>query len=146
MVSSLLISPNVASTLLEATQTTITAAVIVALAALNWDYIRILQLRRKLPPGPFPWPIVGNHFQIPRSRPWVEWEKWAQYYGSPLTTIWVGREPRILVQDAWADSELMEKNAHIFSTRPKLFMMGEVIGMSKTNQTMPAAWASVADA
>jgi len=103
---------------------------------LIWDYIRILRLRRRLPPGPFPWPIVGNHFQIPRSKPWIEWQKWAEYYNSPLTTIWVGRVPRILVHDAWVASELMEKNAHIFSSRPWLFMMGDVVGMSKGNQTM----------
>lgn len=107
-----------------------------AFIALIVDYGRMLSLRRKLPPGPFPWPIVGNHFQIPRKRPWIDWEKWATHYQSPLTTIWIGRQARILVQDAWAASDLMEKHSDIFSSRPELFMMGELLGMDKGNQTM----------
>lgn len=99
------------------------------------DYLRILFRRRKLPPGPFPLPIVGNHFQIPKSRPWIAWEQWARYYDSPMMTIWIGREPRIILSDAWVASDLMEKRSDIFSSRPKLVVMGDMINCTETNQT-----------
>jgi hypothetical protein len=99
------------------------------------DYGRMLWLRRRLPPGPFPFPIVGNHYQITKDRPWIQWAEWAKYYDNPLTTIWVGREPRIIVQDAWVASDLLEKRADIFSSRPRLVVMGDVVDATTTNQT-----------
>lgn len=112
-------------------------AVLIAFStlAILIDYGRMLLLRRKLPPGPFPFPIVGNHYQITKDRPWIQWQEWAEYYGNPLTTIWVGREPRIIVQDAWVASDLLEKRADIFSSRPRLVVMGDVIDATTTNQT-----------
>ncbi|KAJ5192171.1 cytochrome P450 [Penicillium cf. viridicatum] len=112
-----------------------------AFAAIAWliaDYVSILWRRRKLPPGPFPWPIVGNHFQTPAVRPWITWERWAKEYNSAMITLWVGREARIIVSDAWVASELMEKKSDIFSSRPRLIMMGDVVNFTTTNQvTLP---------
>ncbi|ORY13768.1 cytochrome P450 [Clohesyomyces aquaticus] len=68
-------------------------------------------------------------------RPWIQWAEWAEYYKNPLTTIWVGREPRIIVQDAWVASDLLEKRADIFSSRPRFVVMGDVIDATTTNQT-----------
>ena len=99
------------------------------------EYVQILLRRRRLPPGPFPWPLVGNHFQIPKERPWIAWEKWSQDYYGPMMTIWIGREPRIIISDAWVASDLMEKRADIFSSRPHLIAMGGAINATNTNQT-----------
>jgi hypothetical protein len=105
------------------------------LVAVLFDYGRMLRLRQKLPPGPFPLPIVGNHFQTPSIRPWIEWEKWTEYYKSPMITLWIGRHPRIILNDAWTASDLLEKKSDIFSSRPHLIVMGDVINATKTNQT-----------
>jgi len=107
----------------------------VAVIALLVDYGSILWQRRKLPPGPFPWPIVGNHFQTPNKRPWIEWEKWTEYYNSPMLTLWIGRHPRIIINDAWVASDLMEKKSDIWSSRPRLIMLGDAINSTTTNQT-----------
>jgi hypothetical protein len=44
---------------------------------------KVLSQRRKgtLPPGPRPWPIVGNIPQLPKNRDWKTYEKWAEEYG-----------------------------------------------------------------
>ena len=99
------------------------------------DYLHVLYRRRSLPPGPFPWPIVGNHFQTPAYKPWLTWEKWAQYYDSPMFTLWIGRQPRIILNDAWIASDLLEKKSDIFSSRPRIIAMGEAINATETNQT-----------
>lgn len=111
-------------------------AVVVALTAVLADYARMLWMRRRLPPGPFPFPIVGNHFQTPSNRPWITWEKWAQYYDSPMLTLWIGREPRIILSDAWVASDLLEKKSDIFSSRPRIVVMGDAINATTTNQTV----------
>ena len=99
------------------------------------DYIHILRRRRHLPPGPFPFPIVGNHFQTPSYKPWITWEKWAQHYDSPMMTLWIGRQPRIILSDAWVASDLLEKRSDIFSSRPRIIAMGDAINATNTNQT-----------
>jgi hypothetical protein len=80
------------------------------LVAIILDYGRMHRLRQRLPPGPFPLPIVGNHFQTPAVMPWIEWEKWTEYYKSPMITLWIGRHPRIILNHAWTASDLLEKD------------------------------------
>jgi hypothetical protein len=99
------------------------------------DWTRMLRMRRKLPPGPFPFPLVGNHFQTPGYKPWITWEKWANYYGCNMLTIWIGRHPRIILNDAWVASDLLEKRSDIFSSRPRLVLMGDALNCTNTSQT-----------
>lgn len=60
----------------------------------GYNYIRVLLLRRKLPPGPFPLPVIGNHYRIPYVQPWIMFEEWSRQYGKPMITIWLGIRPR----------------------------------------------------
>lgn len=34
-----------------------------------------------LPPGPKGLPLIGNMWQLPKSRPWVKMEEWTREYG-----------------------------------------------------------------
>lgn len=98
------------------------------------DYIRVLRLRRRLPPGPIPFPLFGNYFQTPRVRPWVDWEQWSKEYNNPMITIWNGNRPSIIINDAWAISDLFDKRADIYSSRPRMYAMGDMVGATETNQ------------
>lgn len=109
--------------------------VLVLFFVIGVDYIRMLQQRRKLPPGPFPLPLIGNHLAIPKEKPWIAWEKWAAEYNDPLLTLWVGRKPSIIVNDAWAASDLLDKRDKIYSSRPRIIVMGDMLNQTETNQT-----------
>lgn len=39
------------------------------------------------PPGPKPWPIIGNMFDAPHTSPWIAFQKWGLIYGWLLQTI-----------------------------------------------------------
>lgn len=43
------------------------------------------------PPGPFPWPVIGNTFQLPDNKPWIYFEELSKKYDTPLITYWIGR-------------------------------------------------------
>lgn len=73
------------------------------------QYLQVLKQRGSLPPGPFPWPLVGNTLQLSRSKPWLQFQQWSRENRNGLLTIWIGYKPHIICNDAWSASELMEK-------------------------------------
>jgi hypothetical protein len=85
-----------------------------------YDYAKVLFLRRKLPPGPFPRPLLGNRGMMPRIRPWIKYDEWSKQYKSPIITVWLGSTPTIILNDAWVASELLDKKASIYSSRPRM--------------------------
>nr|KAK5449212.1 hypothetical protein LTR18_002301 [Exophiala xenobiotica] len=96
------------------------------------DYVCMLVLRSKMPPGPLPWPIVGNTFQLPDVKPWVYFESLAKQYKTPVITYWIGRNPTVWICDAWAASEMLDKRASIYSSRPRMVVFGE-LSMGQNN-------------
>lgn len=130
---------SLVKTLLTASPRTLLAVFILALIAtpVIWvfvDYARILRLRQKMPPGPFPLPLVGNFFSIPKIKPWIEWEKWAEYYDNPMVTIWNGHRPIIMCNDIWTISDLLDKRASIYSSRARMIVMGDCLNQTTSNQ------------
>lgn len=98
------------------------------------DYIRILRLRRRMAPGPFPLPLFGNIFQIPSTMQWKKFEEWSQEYNSPIITVWDGHTAVAICNDAWSMSDLCDKRANIFSSRAVKTLTGKVFGLNKFNQ------------
>lgn len=44
-------------------------------------YKRTASPQPKLPPGPKPWPIIGNLLDVPLSRSWETYAHWQKIYG-----------------------------------------------------------------
>ncbi|XP_059295871.1 cytochrome P450 98A2-like [Lycium ferocissimum] len=77
-------------------------------------------LTSKLPPGPWPWPLIGNLFDIKpvRFRCFAEW---AQIYG-PIFSFYVGSQLNVVVNNAELAKEVLKDNdqhlASRFRTKP----------------------------
>lgn len=137
--------------LFEFTKTTIAASllprllisfaclsVIIGALVVIGTYTRVLRLRQKLPPGPVPWPIIGNHFHVPKWQPWIKFEEWSRQYDNPMITIWLGSRPIVVLNDAWTAAELLEQRADVFSSRPRFVGMGDLPNMTENNQAVLA--------
>ncbi|KAK3075832.1 hypothetical protein LTR53_000534 [Teratosphaeriaceae sp. CCFEE 6253] len=104
----------------------------IGLAALIGDYARMLRLHKKMPPGPLPWPIVGNTFSLPKVKPWYYFEQLSKQFDSPVITFWIGRSPTVWINDAQSASELLEKKAAVYSSRPRMVVFAELTGMHQS--------------
>ncbi|KAF5780010.1 putative cytochrome P450 [Helianthus annuus] len=69
-----------------------------------------------LPPGPYPWPIIGNIFQIGKKNPHVRLAEMAQLYG-PLISLRVGQRVLIVGSSSDAASEILRTHDHVLSGR-----------------------------
>lgn len=66
------------------------------------------RLRFKLPPGPHPWPVVGNLYDIKpvRFRCFAEW---SQSYG-PIISVWFGSTLNVIVSNSELAKEVLKEH------------------------------------
>lgn len=76
---------------------------------------------------------------LPDHKPWLWFETLSQQYAAPLITIWIGRNPTVWINDAWAASELFEKRAGVYSSRPRMTVFAE-LGAGQSNLVNMYTW------
>ncbi|KAG9233652.1 cytochrome P450 monooxygenase [Amylocarpus encephaloides] len=101
-------------------------ALCLGIIALAFDYAWMLYLYARMPPGPIPLPIIGNTHLLPDTKPWIYFETLAKRYNTPVITFWIGRNPTVWICDAWAASEILDKRAGIYASRPRMVVFGEL--------------------
>ncbi|KAI0316607.1 cytochrome P450 [Amylostereum chailletii] len=81
-----------------------------------------------LPPGPKPWPIVGNVTDVPQAKQlWLRATEFAEQYGD-IVYLHILGQGIVFLNTAETANELMEKRGAIYSDRVPLVMSGELCG------------------
>ncbi|KAI0002705.1 cytochrome P450 oxidoreductase OrdA-like protein [Xylariaceae sp. FL0662B] len=119
-----MLKTNMATTTISI-ETFIVAAILVGLTG----FLLRSKKSHPLPPGPTTWPIVGNITDLPPSSG-PDWEFWARHkdlYG-PISSITVLGTTIVILNSAQLTLELLEKRSNIYSSRPQLTFVGEMVG------------------
>ena len=98
--------------------------------------IKTQLLRRRMPPGPPPLPLIGNKYDLQEKKPWIKFSEWAKDYG-PIFTVWFGQRPTIVVTDPQIAIDLLESRSSNYSSRPRFVVMGEMYTGNNSLLTMP---------
>jgi hypothetical protein len=69
-----------------------------------------------LPPGPKPWPIIGNLLDLPKNKAWITYQLWSQQYGDVIYLNALGQK-MVILGSAEATNELFERRGLIYSNR-----------------------------
>ncbi|KAI0263940.1 cytochrome P450 [Gloeopeniophorella convolvens] len=70
------------------------------------------------PPGPRPWPIIGNLLDIPKTHSWLTYIEMGEKYGSEIISVSVFGQAIVVLNSIRAAKDLLEKRGEIYSDRP----------------------------
>ncbi|KAH9964763.1 CyP450 monooxygenase [Russula compacta] len=82
------------------------------------------------PPGPKGFPILGNALDIPSKNPWLTYWQWGKEYDSDIVHANSFGTHVIVLNSAKAVHELFEKRSSIYSDRPPLPSLTQLIRMN----------------
>ncbi|KAL4297849.1 hypothetical protein GQ457_12G022010 [Hibiscus cannabinus] len=102
---------------MEALSWLLSIALLASLALLSRIFSGWLCKQLKFPPGPKPWPIIGN-LNLIGSLPHQSLHKLSQRYG-PLMYLKFGSYPVVVASSAEMAMEFLKKHDHIFASRPQ---------------------------
>ncbi|KAF5360606.1 hypothetical protein D9756_005151 [Leucocoprinus leucothites] len=86
-----------------------------------------------LPPGPSPWPIVKNTLTIPL----INAHGYYKELGSKLLYLEALGQPMLIINDIRIAQDLLEKRSALYSSRPAIPMLNDVVGIRMYFALMP---------
>ncbi|KAE9397655.1 cytochrome P450 [Gymnopus androsaceus JB14] len=106
----------------------ITVAAVLGLVFLAWHRNRGSTHKLPLPPGPKKLPLLGNILDMPSSFQWIKFSQWAEKFDSDILHLEVAGVNYIVLNSYDAAIDLLEKRSSIYSSRPHLTMLNDLVG------------------
>nr|UYD62317.1 cytochrome P450 [Leptographium qinlingense (nom. inval.)] len=86
--------------------------------------VKLLKIGRRpsdLPPGPPTLPLIGNLHLMPKEKPHLQFQKWAEEYG-PVYSLMLGTKAMVVVTSDVDVKDLLDRRSGIYSDRPDMFI------------------------
>jgi len=93
-------------------------------------FIKYSRHASRLPPGPKSLPLIGNLLDVPKKDHWLRYLEWSRQYGSDVLHLKVLGTNIIIVNSTQAAKALFGQKSAIYSDRPRMTMISELIGLS----------------
>ncbi|KAF9451150.1 cytochrome P450 [Macrolepiota fuliginosa MF-IS2] len=90
-----------------------------------------------LPPSLPRWPLIGNAFQIPLTYAHIYYQELERKLGSKIMYLEAFGRSIIVINDAQIAKELLEKRSALYSSRPRITMLHDVVGDTDHFSMMP---------
>ncbi|KII84597.1 hypothetical protein PLICRDRAFT_117651 [Plicaturopsis crispa FD-325 SS-3] len=90
-----------------------------------------------MPPGPKPLPVIGNILQMPTRHESQVYEQWGREYDSGIIHVDLAGTSTIIINSAAIVNELFERRSSIYSSRPRLVMVDELMGLGDFLSLIP---------
>ncbi|KAJ7584750.1 cytochrome P450 [Mycena floridula] len=81
-----------------------------------------------LPPGPRKLPFIGTALEMPREREWETYHRWCKELHTDIIHLDVVGTSIVVLDTAEAATELLDKRSAIYSDRPRMVMVNELMG------------------
>ncbi|KAF7378396.1 Cytochrome p450 [Mycena sanguinolenta] len=91
-------------------------------------YIRTIRNSLELPPGPPGLPFIGNIYDVPASKEWLAYMEMSRKYDSDVISLNFVGDTVIVLNSVTAIDDLLEDRSAIYSSRPTLPMLNDLIG------------------
>ncbi|KZT33432.1 cytochrome P450 [Sistotremastrum suecicum HHB10207 ss-3] len=114
----------------ELSLTVLLALCLAALVAFKTLFTNYARPRLSLPPGPNPFPIVGNLLQFPKDLPWQKFRRWGLEYGD-VVYLRAATRHVLLLNSHQAALDLLEQKSAIFSSKPRIVFASDMCGFGK---------------
>ncbi|KAJ3818173.1 cytochrome P450 [Lentinula raphanica] len=98
---------------------------------------RGLQQTLPLPPGPKKLPFLGNNLDMPSSFQWNTFSRWAEQFNSDILHLRIAGGDYIILNSHKAVTDLLDKRSGIYSGRPHVAMLQDLIGWDRDILVLP---------
>ncbi|KZP13878.1 cytochrome P450 [Athelia psychrophila] len=120
-----------ANILLDANQLLLVGLLLAAL------YVGLNSKRPKPPPGPRGLPLIGNLLDMPTSEDWLQYRKWSEEFKSDVIYLNIFGTHMVVTNTLESTLDLLERRSSKYSSRTRMPMLVELIGMSWSFSFMP---------
>ncbi|TFK41776.1 cytochrome P450 [Crucibulum laeve] len=115
----------------------ITDIAVCLLLFLLYVELRNRRLYKSLPPGPKRLPLIGNILQMPTSLEWEVYAQWGKELNSDMIHLAVGGSTLVIINSLKIANDLLDKRSSIYSDRPALPMIRDLIGWDWMTSALP---------
>ncbi|KZP29740.1 cytochrome P450 [Athelia psychrophila] len=100
-------------------------------------YIGLNAKKSTYPPGPRGLPLIGNLLDMPKKDAWLQYREWSEEFKSDIIHLDVFGTHIVVTNTLESTLDLLERRSYKYSSRPRMPMLGELMGYDWSFALLP---------